>query len=192
MSGAESLTPQPPGGIVRGMRGAILATAAAFSLALPTAALAKGPSASQIHRAAARAEGSSSLWATVNVCASRGTGKGGQLGIRGQMPSLGFASTLRMTVQLGYWNQKHERFMAIPSSAAASNLALGSSSTGLQQDGVVFGFDDSAGLLDASIDFTWTRNGKVIAEAQRITTTGHRDADYGQPAHYSAADCRLG
>jgi hypothetical protein len=178
--------------MVRGMRAALLATAAALSVVLPTAALAKGPSASQIHRAAARAERSSSLWSTVNICSSRGAGKGGQLGVRGQMPSLGFAATLRMTVQLGYWNQKHERFMAIPSSSAASNLSLGSSSTGLQQDGVVFGFDDSGGLLNASVDFTWTRNGRVIAETQRFTTAGHRDADYGRPAHYSAAACRLG
>jgi hypothetical protein len=107
------------------------------------------------------------------------------------MPSLGFSSTLRMTVQLGYWSQKHERFMAIPGPSGVANLAVGSSSAGLQQDGVVFGFNDSAGLLDASIDFTWTRGGRVIAEASRITTAGHRDADYSRPAHYSAGNCRL-
>jgi hypothetical protein len=177
---------------VGGVRAALLAMAVAFGVALPAPALAKGPSAKQVHRAAARAERASSLWATVNICSSRGAGKGGQLGVRGQMPSLGFAATLRMTVQLGYWNQKHERFMTIPGSAAASNLSLGSSSTGLQQDGVVFGFNDNAGLLNASVDFTWTRNGKVIAEAQRFTTAGHREADYGQPSHFSSADCRLG
>jgi hypothetical protein len=31
----------------------------------------------------------------------------------------------------------------------------------------------------------------VIAEAGRITTAGHHDADYSRPAHYSAGDCRL-
>ena len=176
------------------MRAAFLATAATIAtlgVSLPAPALAHGPSASQIHRAASRAERSGSLWATVNICSSRGTGKGGELGVRGQMPSLGFASTLRMTVQLGYWSQKHERFMAIPGPSAAANLSLGSSSTGLQQDGVVFGFNDSAGLLNASVDFTWTRGGRVIAESSRITTAGHHDADYSRPAHYSAGDCRL-
>jgi hypothetical protein len=167
------------------------ATLAALCVALPAPALAGGPSVKQIHQAAARAERSGSLWATINICSSHGLGKGGELGVRGQMPSLGFSSTLRMTVQLGYWSQKHERFMAIPGPSAVANLAVGSSSTGLQQDGVVFGFNDSAGLLNASVDFTWTRGGRVIAEASRITTAGHRDADYSRPAHYSAADCRL-
>jgi hypothetical protein len=179
-------------GIVGLVRAALLATAAAFVVVLPSPALAKGPSAKQIQRAAARAERSSSLWATINICSSHGTGKGGELGVRGQMPSLGFPATLRMTVQLGYWSQKHERFMPIPGSSGTSNLSVGSSSTGLEQDGVVFGFDDSAGLLDASVYFSWTRNGKVIAETDRITTAGHRDADYGQPAHFSASSCRLG
>jgi hypothetical protein len=176
------------------VRSALLATAAviaALSVTATAPALARGPSARQIHGAVPRAEQSSALWATINICSSRGTGTGGEVGIRGQMPSLGFSSTLRMTVQLGYWSQKHERFMAIPGPSAVANLSLGSSSLGLQQDGVVFGFNDSAGLLTAWVDFTWTRDGRVIAEASRITTAGHHDADYGQPAHYSAGDCRL-
>jgi hypothetical protein len=177
------------------VRSAFLATAAviaALSVTATAPALARGRSARQIHGAAARAEQSSALWATINICSSRGTGKGGEVGIRGQMPSLGFSSTLRMTVQLGYWSQKHERFMAIPGPSAVANLSPGSSSLGLQQDGVVFGFNDSAGLLTAWVDFTWTRDGRVIAEASRITTAGHHDADYGRPAQYSAGDCRLG
>jgi hypothetical protein len=167
------------------------ATIAALCVALPAPALAGGPSAKQIHQAASRAERSGALWATINICSSHGAGKGGELGVRGQMPSLGFASTLRMTVHLGYWSQKHERFMPIPGPSAVANLSLGSSATGLQQDGVVFGFNDSAGLLNASVDFTWTRGGRVIAESSRITTAGHRDADYSRPAHYSAGNCRL-
>jgi hypothetical protein len=178
-------------GDVRAAFTATAATIAALCVVLPAPALAGGPSAKQIHQAAARAEESGSLWATINICSSPGAGQGGEVGVRGQMPSLGFSSTLRMTVQLGYWSQKHERFMAIPGPSAVANLAVGSSSTGLQQDGVVFGFNDSAGLLDASVDFTWTRGGRVIAQASRITTAGHHNADYSRPAHYSAGDCRL-
>jgi hypothetical protein len=173
------------------VRAAFIATAAAFFIALPAQGLAKAPSGAQLHGAVARAERSSSLWATINICASHGAGNGGQLGVRGQMPSLGFASTLRMTVQLGYWSAIHERFIAIPGSTGVSDLSLGSAATGRQQAGVMFGFDNSAGLLNASVDFTWTRGGRVIGEADRITTAGHRDADYGQPAHFSAAYCRL-
>jgi hypothetical protein len=178
--------------IVRAAFTATAATIAALSITLPAPALAKGPSANQIHRAVSRAEGSSSLWATVNVCSSKGKGRGGELGVRGQMPALGFDATLRMTVQLGFWSQKHERFIPIDGTHATSNLSLGSPSSGLQQDGVMYGFDNSAGLLNASIDFTWTRGGRVIGEASRITTSGHPDADYAQPAHYSASHCRPG
>lgn len=177
------------------VRAAFIATAATIAtlfVTLPAPALAKGPNAKQIHRAVSRAEGSSSLWATINVCSSKGKGRGGKLGVRGQMPTLGFAATLRMTVQLGFWSQKHERFIPIDGSNATSTLSLGSPSSGLQQDGVMYGFDNSAGLLNASIDFTWTRGGRVIGEASRITTGGHPDADYAQPAHYSAGRCRLG
>jgi hypothetical protein len=167
------------------------ATVAAVCVALPASAVAQGPSARQIHRAASRAERSPSLWATINICSSRGPGKGGELGVRGQMPSLGFASTLRMTVQLRYWSAKHARFMAIPGASGVAKLSLGSATTGLHQYGVVFGFNHSAGLLDASVDFTWTRGGRELAKANRITAAGHHNADYGRPAHYSAANCRL-
>ncbi len=177
------------------MRAALTATAATIAtlfVTLPAPALANGPGAKQIHRAVSRAERSSSLWATVNVCSSKGRGRGGEVGVRGQMPTLGFQSTLRMTVQLGFWSRKHGRFMPIDGAHATSNLSVGSSSSGLQQDGVVFGFDKGTGLLNATIDFTWTRGGRVIGEANRVTTAGHPEADYARPAHYSAGHCRLG
>jgi hypothetical protein len=177
------------------VRAAFFATAAtivALSATLPATAPAKGPSAAQIHRAVSRAERSSSLWATINICSARAKGRGGELGVRGQMPALGFGAGLRMTVQVGFWSPTQNRFIPIAGSSATSHLSLGSPSSGLRQDGVEFGFDNSAGLLDASIDFTWTRGGRLIGEADRITTAGHPNADYARPAHYSASHCRLG
>lgn len=176
------------------MRAALIATALAIAtlvLTLSSPALASGPDARQIQQALTRAERSSSLWATINVCSASGKGKGGVLGVRGQMPALGFASKLGMTVQIGSWSVRHRRFVPIGASSATSSLSLGSASSGLQQDGVEFVFRTTAGLLDARIDFTWTRAGRVLAETSRRTTAGHTDADYGRPAHYSAADCRL-
>lgn len=181
-----------PGNLV-GVRAALLATAATIVvIVLPAPAVARDPSAKQVSSAVSRAERSSSLWATINICASDGTGRGGQLGVRGQMPALGFASTLRMTVALRYWSRKHERFEPIGGAEATSNLLLGAASSGRQQDGMLYRFRGSTGLLDASIDFTWTRRGRVIAQADRVATAGHPDADYGRPAHYSAAHCLLG
>lgn len=164
---------------------------AAIVCAPPVAATARPPSQRAISRAVARAERSSSLWATINIC-QRTHHRGGELGIRGQMPALGFSSTLRMTVRLGVWSSKHHRFEAVSGSTATSNLSLGAASNGRKQDGVEFNFTQPAGLLDATIEFTWTRGTRVIGDVTRPTTSGHHDADFGEPAHYSASSCRIG
>lgn len=174
------------------MRAALSVTAAAIAtvvLALPAPALAGGPTRTQIARAIAKAEKSRSLWATINVCSVKR--RGGEIGIRGQMPTLGFSSTLRMDIQLGSWSSTRKRFVAIDSSSAESSLSLGASSTGLQQKGTVFVYDSHPGLLDATITFSWTRGGKLLAQTTRRTTAGHRGVDYSKPAHYSAARCNL-
>jgi hypothetical protein len=179
-------------GIVRAVFFATAAAFAAVIATLPAPALARGPSPAQIHRAVSRAERSSSLWATINICSARAKGRGGELGVRGQMPTLGFGAGLRMTVQLRAWSPTHGRFEPIAGSSATSNISLGSPSTGLRQDGVLFRFDSTAGLLDASIDFAWTRGGRLIGKADRITTAGHPNAEFARPTHYSASHCRLG
>jgi hypothetical protein len=143
----------------------------------------------QIARAVRRAEQSRSLWATVNICDSRKYRN--DLGVRGQMPALGFSSTLYMVVQVNYWSQTQQRFLPIQSNLATTRLSLGSSANGLQQDGAVFPFSAHTGLLDATFTFIWSRGGKVIGQTVRRTTAGHNDADHGSPPHYSAARCRI-
>jgi hypothetical protein len=179
------------------VRGGLTAIAVAVAVvvlvaALPAPALAGGPSAKQIRAAVAHAERSSSLWATINICSSRGKGRGGELGVRGQMPALGFSSTMRMTIQLGSWSEKHKRFVPIDGPTATKSLSLASSSSGMEQGGMAFGFTGSAGLLNATIDFSWSRGGRLLAQTSSPTTAGHRDADYSRPAHFSASQCRLG
>ena len=147
----------------------------------------KRPSQRQIARAVARAERSANLWATINICSA------GRVGIRGQMPTLGFAATLAMQVQVRYWSAAKRRFMPISASSASASLALGQQANGLQQGGEVFPFSTkSRAVLDATIDFTWTVSGKVVGTAVRQTTAGHTGADYGSPPGYSAAQCTVG
>jgi hypothetical protein len=177
------------------VRGALTLTViviAVLTAAIPGLASAKPPTSRQISAAVAKAERSSSLWATVNICSSNGKNKGGTIGIRGQVPALGFSSTMRVTIQLGLYNAKSKRFVPISGSTATSNLTVGSASNGFEQDGAEFGFKGHVGLLDATIDFTWTRAGHVVGETSRTTASGHHDADYGSPAHFSASSCRLG
>ena len=107
------------------------------------------------------------------------------------MPTLGFASSLYMVVQVNFWSAAQHRFLPIQSKLATTRLSLGSNTNGLQQDGAVFPFSAHTGLLNATFTFIWTRGGKVIGQTVRRTTAGHADADHGNPPHFSAAQCRI-
>jgi hypothetical protein len=168
---------------------AVLAGSVVAACFSAPAVAATGPSAAQVHRAVSRAESSSSLWATVNICDSRRYPDA--LGVRGQMPTLGFAAVLSMRIQIDYYSSSDKRFVPIQSSTARRQVSVGRWSSNLQQAGAVFPFRPHAGRLNANIQFTWTRAGKVIGQTTRQTTAGHKDADYASPPHYSAAQCRI-
>jgi hypothetical protein len=179
---------------VIGVRVTLATTVLALAvIATPSLSVAKsgshGPSPARIRGAVRSAERSRSLWATINICDSRRHPH--QLGVRGQMPALGFSASLSMVVQVDSYSAATRRFVPIQSPQAMVALPLGSSSSGLQQDGAVFPFDAHSGLHNATITFTWTRGGKVLGETKRRTTAGHRDADFGSPPHFSAAQCRI-
>jgi hypothetical protein len=171
------------------MRAALVTTvlAAAVLVAAGPASAAVGPG--RIARAVRKAEQSRSLWATVNICDARKYRN--DLGVRGQMPTLGFSSALSMVVQVNFWSQGQHRFLPIQSNLANTRLSLGSGADGLQQDGAVFPFSAHTGLLNASVTFIWTRSGTVIGQTVRRTTAGHSDADHSSPPHFSAAQCRI-
>jgi hypothetical protein len=142
------------------------------------------PTRTQIAKAIKQAEASESLWATVNICNSKRYPNA--VGIRGQMPSLGFPAWLSMKIQLNWWSGKQ----FVP--ATVKLVRLGRWSHGLQQGGARFDFPSDAGLFDASVQFIWRRSGKLLGRKTLATTAGHPNADFGSPAHYSAARCRIG
>jgi hypothetical protein len=150
-------------------------------------AVSSNPSAAQIQRAVKRAEASKSLWATVNMCDIKVKG-GYEIGVRGQMPALGFPAWLSMRVQLNYYSAKKARF--VPAQHASTLLRLGRFSHGLQQVGATFTYPP-AGLFNARIDFIWRREGKLLGQSSRRTTSGHPNAAYGDPKHFSAKECRI-
>jgi hypothetical protein len=154
----------------------------------------RGPTVAQIRKAVAKAKRSKMLWATVNVCRVNGkhAAHGGSIGVRGQMPTLGFASTLSMTIQLNRYSPASKSFVALADSTAKRTVSLGRFATDLHQAGEVFPFTGPAGLLNATVTFDWTRAGKLLGSTTEQTTAGHRDAVGGRPAHYSAAQCQLG
>jgi hypothetical protein len=146
------------------------------------------PTQAQIQRAVQKAENSPSLWATINICDTKQHPS--TIGVRGQMPTLGFASWLSMRVQLNYYSSKQGRFLSLPK--ASSLLRLGRMSKDLQQLGATFSFKASTqGLFNARISFIWRRWGRLLGQTSRRTTAGHPNAAFGDPKHYSAKQCRI-
>lgn len=148
------------------------------------------PTRAQIRRAVTGAERSKYLWATINICRSH-LRRGGLVGVRGEMGALGFRSTLTMSVQLRQYDTKRRGFVAVKGSTATRTVSLGPLQTGVHQDGAEFHYSSDTGLLDATITFTWTRDGRRLGRVTRTTTSGHHNAAFAEPKGHSAASCRL-
>jgi hypothetical protein len=174
------------------VRVALLRTVLALGLlvsagASVAAAASRNPTPTQITKAISRAEASRGLWATVNICDTRRHPN--IIGVRGQMPGLGFPAWLSMKVQVNYWSKQKHRFL--PSPGASELVRLGRSSTLLQQGGATMQFQKFRGYLNATIEFIWKRSGRLLGETTRRTTAGHRQADFGDPKHHSAKQCNI-
>lgn len=164
--------------------------AAAIPAIVPTALASSaghGPTAAQVQAAVRRAERSRDLWATVNICRRRGTED--VIGIRGQMPSLGFTTQMSITVRVEFWSHDSARFLPVP--RLATPVALGTATHTVVQGGASFRFQPPAGLLRGAVTFVWKRGRKVLARTTRKTTHGHRHVDYADPPGYSAGTCTL-
>ncbi len=174
------------------MRAALVTTVLAFAVATGgfaglAQAANQNPSGTQIAKAIKRAESSTSLWSTVNLCNTKRHRY--TIGVRGQMPALGFPAWLSMQIRLNYYNTKKHRFL--PLSNASTLVRLGRIRNGLQQGGQTWTYGPHAGLFNATIQFIWRRSGKLLGQTSRRTTAGHRGADFGDPAHFSAKQCRI-
>jgi len=146
-----------------------------------------GPSRSQISTAVARVERSRDLWATVNICNTKHHPN--VVGIRGQMPALGFNSLLTMEVELRYWSDADKRYKPLPSTK--QTISLGTERAGVHQGGISFQFTPHAGTLAGIVRFDWRLNSRSVGHTVRRTSTAHPDADKGDPAHFSAGKCEI-
>ena len=169
---------------------AMLAASLGPGVAGAAAATHPGPTKAQLHHAVARAKRSSYLWATVNICVPK-PHHGGLIGIRGEMPALGWRSTLSMTIQLRQRRSQGHRFVDVKGSTARRTVTLGRLRTGVHQGGAEFPYSSDTGALDAQVTFTWTRDGRRLAQVTRATTGGHPSAAFGEPQGHSTARCTL-
>jgi hypothetical protein len=146
-----------------------------------------GPSHAQISTAVARVERSRNLWATINICNSKHHPN--VVGIRGQMPTLGFNSLLTMQVELRYWSDADKRYESLPSTK--ETISLGTERTGVHQGGISYKFSPHSGTLAGTVRFDWRLKSRSIGHAVRTTSTGHSDADQSDPVHFTAGKCEL-
>lgn len=166
---------------------ALLAVGGAAALAVPGAALAGGPSPSQISAAIQAAEHSKQLWATINVCTTNH--HRGQLGIRGEMPSLGFASDMYMTFEVTYKAPSGNRFK--PLRGTRATVPVGRAAHKVLQVGRTYPFHTSSTLLAGIVTFEWRRGGKLLGRTTRRTTGHHTHVDFADPPGFSQPFCRL-
>ncbi len=188
--------------MLTGMHGriaAVLLTLAALSapvtaLAAPSRPVKRKTPPSRRHRAPTRAQIASAvkdakhspdLWATVNVCNT--PAHPNTIGLRGQMPSLGFAATETMQIQASYWSFADGKFL--PDPGVVQTVDLGTIKHGLQQGGASFAFQPHAGNVSGFITFRWLLGRRVVGLAIRTAVLGHPEADFGDPPHYSSFDC---
>jgi hypothetical protein len=175
-------------GMLAGLTGSLAAGATTT-----TPAASKPPTAAQIREAIARAEKSSGLWATVDICSP--PSQKDMFGIRGQIPALGFAATVQMRITPQYYSVKTGTFKPVPAQphkpSPTTTLAPVSITTGYEQEGVSFKITPPA-VLNATITFTWKLGSKVLATTTRTTRTGVVGVQHASPADFSAADCRIG
>lgn len=147
------------------------------------------PTQAQIRAAVRRAERSKQLWTTINVCNT--PARPDRIGIRGQMPALGFPARLSMTVRVDYWDAAAKALRPVPGATGRAQVNLGTVLDGLEQGGHTFQFAPGTGLLSGTITFQWRRGGKVIGHVSKLATGGHRGVGGGDPPHHSAATCTI-
>jgi hypothetical protein len=148
---------------------------------------ATNPTPAQVAKAISGARRSKALWATVNICNSRRYPN--TLGVRGQMPALGFPAWLSMRIALNYYSRQKKKF--VPDPGSTKIIRLGRSRSGLLQGGAVYAFRPHPGLLNATVQFFWRRSGRLLGSTTLLTTGGHSGADFGSPPHFTAAQCRI-
>jgi hypothetical protein len=156
-------------------------------VAPPALGAATSPTPNQIKAAVRNAERSKRLWATINVCDTHKHPR--TIGIRGEVPALGFPATISISLGVDFWSKTDKRFE--PDPQASRMIKLGPVSHGIHQRGVTFQFAAHTGRLRGTAKFSWTRRGKVLGSTKRVTTPSHHDADFGDPSGFSAATCMI-
>jgi hypothetical protein len=141
--------------------------------------------------AAAAAQGSRDLWATVNVCDTAAAPN--TVGVRGSMPGLKRKTTLRMRFRVQYL-APDGRWLTVRRNADSHWQTVGARRRGRVESGWSFTFAPPKSgdiVLRGVVYFQWRRAGKVVRRARKITEGGHVSTLGADPPGFSAGTCRI-
>ncbi len=175
---------------MRGLHRFLIIALLAVSITASTASARSSgtaPTRAQIRAAVRGAERSRFLWATINICNT--PRHRDVIGIRAQMPALGFSAQLRMHFGVDYFSPENATFKPYP--GAGDLVRLGAPSQGDYQSGTSFRFPSHAGLLRGRVTFEWRLGVQTIARTDRVTALGHPQAMYGDPQRFSSEKCLI-
>jgi hypothetical protein len=113
------------------------------------------------------------------------------LGIRGQLPALGFPTKMSMLVQVDYYVPADGRFepdTSVP--RVRIPLSKKAEATGLWQGGAEFSFAPTA-VLSGTVTFQWKLGRKVIGQVTKLTAHGRKGVRHSDPPGYSTATCTI-
>ena len=138
--------------------------------------------------AAARPAQSDRLWATVNVC---DTAKHpNEVGIRASMPGTPRGTARRMRFRVQWRDGDRWRYVT---GADSGWRKLTRARGRAIESGWGFEFEPPAKAITfrGVVGFRWSRDGRIVSRATRITESGHRSTAGADPAGYSAAICQI-
>lgn len=167
--------------------GAVVAVASLIAVPAAGAASTSSPSKAQIATAVAKATRSSELWVTINSCRRRGK-LPGVVGVRAQMPGLGFPTQMRVTLTVSYFSATTHRYQ--PLQGTSRTLTAPGVVTGTSQTGLSYMLSTPVTVI-AHAQFKWYYRGKLIGSAVRASSGGHKQVKGSDPSGYSVAACWL-
>jgi len=141
--------------------------------------------------AAAAAQGSKDLWATVNVCDTAASPN--TLGVRGSMPGMKRRTTMRMRFRVQYL-APDGRWLIVRKNADSGWQKVGVRRRGRLESGWSFMFaapQSGEVALRGVVYFQWRRSGKVVQRARKVTEDGHVSTLGADPPGFSAGTCRI-
>jgi hypothetical protein len=123
------------------------------------------------------------VWATVNVCDTEQHPN--EIGIRAALPARRGRAALRFRVQ--YHDLAADRWRWVQAADSGWRKAGNVRESGWSFEVTGAGTP----ILRGVVGYRWTRRGKIVGRAQRLTETGHRSTAGADPAGFSAATCRI-